>query len=50
MLPDIVIVVCVLLICLSLLRILLQHFRFKELNRRLTHNEALYRSVFEQTR
>lgn len=49
MLPDIVIVVCVLLICLSLLRILLQHFRFKELNRRLTHNEALYRSVFEQT-
>ena len=48
LLPDIVIVACVLMLCLSLLKMLLQHFKFKELNRRLAHNEALYRSVFEQ--
>ncbi|NLW73340.1 MAG: PAS domain-containing protein, partial [Clostridiales bacterium] len=46
--PDIIIAACFLMLCMSLVKILEHHFRFKELNRRLMYNEALYRSIFEQ--
>lgn len=48
MIPDIAIGLAVLSLTLSLLYILFQNTRLQELNRKLTLDEALYRSVFEQ--
>jgi PAS domain S-box-containing protein len=36
------------MLCVSLVKMLEHRFLYKELNRRLMHNEAFYRSIFEQ--
>ncbi|NLO35333.1 MAG: EAL domain-containing protein [Clostridiaceae bacterium] len=46
--PDVVIVMCMLLLSLAFLRNLLQHAALKRLAGKLAAREALYRSVFDQ--
>lgn len=48
MVPDLVVVLCLVLLSFALLRALFQHFWLKNLSRQLALDEALYRSVFEQ--
>jgi diguanylate cyclase (GGDEF)-like protein/PAS domain S-box-containing protein len=48
MIPDVVIVACLLMLFISLIHIWIQHFNLKNLNKKLAFEEALYHSVFDQ--
>ncbi len=48
MIPDVIVVLCVLIVIFALLRIWYQHFVLKNLSSKLAFNEALYHSLFEQ--
>lgn len=49
MIPDVVIVLSLLVLFFVLLRLWSQNSRLKEMSKKLALNEALYRSVFEQS-
>lgn len=49
MIPDVIIVLCVLLLFFALLYTWKQNFTLKSLGKKLAYSEALYRSVFDQS-
>lgn len=48
MIPDIIIILCMLLLFIALLWTWLQHAALKNLSEKLVYNEALFRSAFDQ--
>ncbi|NLT40315.1 MAG: PAS domain S-box protein [Clostridiales bacterium] len=48
MLPEVIIVICILIIIAAFIRIWMQHLELKNITRKLAIDEALYRSVFSQ--
>lgn len=49
MIPDFMIVVCIILLYLAFISIWAQHSKLKYFSKRLAYDEALYHSVFDQT-
>ena len=48
MIPDIVVVLCILILAVALVRVYAEHHRLKMRSKKLSTDEALFRSVFDQ--
>ncbi|MHC1787811.1 MAG: EAL domain-containing protein [Christensenellales bacterium] len=46
--PDLIVVACVIILCLAFVNIRIRNTDLKRLNERVTYDEALYRSIFSQ--